>query len=93
MNENASRIVAARPTDMEPSISVMVRAFAADPQANRQDTRTYLPDHIAGPRRSEADKARIKESAVSGLPRLRAFPLRFPIAFARPVFGVRDEEA
>ena len=33
MNENASRIVAARPTDMEPSISVMVRAFAADPVA------------------------------------------------------------
>src|SRR5262245_4023523 len=33
MNENARRIVAARPTDMEPSISVMVRAFASDPVA------------------------------------------------------------
>src|SRR5262249_41708745 len=36
---------------------------------------------------------RIKESVVSGLPKPRVFPLRFPIAFARPVFGVRDEAA
>ena len=44
MNENASRIVAARPTDMEPSISVMVRAFAADPVARwmYRDPQRYL---------------------------------------------------
>ena len=43
MNENASRIVAARPTDME-SISVMVRAFAVDPVARwmYRDQQRYL---------------------------------------------------
>ena len=44
MNENASRIVAARPTDLEPSISVMVLAFAADPVARWMypDPQRYL---------------------------------------------------
>jgi ribosomal protein S18 acetylase RimI-like enzyme len=44
MNKNASRIVAAQPADMEPSIGVMVRAFAADPVARwmYRDPRRYL---------------------------------------------------
>jgi len=44
MNENASRVVAAQPTDMEPSIGVMVRAFAADPVARwmYRDPQRYL---------------------------------------------------
>ena len=44
MNENASRIVAAEATDVEPSINVMVLAFAADPVARwmYRDPRRYL---------------------------------------------------
>ena len=44
MGEHASRIVACQPTDMEPSISVMIRAFAADPVARwmYRDPQRYL---------------------------------------------------
>jgi hypothetical protein len=36
----------------------------------------------------DLEKHGIKESVGSGSPKPRAFPLRFPIAFARPVSGV-----
>jgi ribosomal protein S18 acetylase RimI-like enzyme len=44
MNENASRIVVAQPTDVGSSISVMVLAFAADPVARwmYRDPQRYL---------------------------------------------------
>src|SRR3979409_565583 len=44
MNENFTGIVTARPTDMEPSIGVMVLAFAADPVARwmYRDPQRYL---------------------------------------------------
>jgi ribosomal protein S18 acetylase RimI-like enzyme len=44
MDENASRIVVAQPADVEPSISVMVRAFVADPVAcwMYRDPQRYL---------------------------------------------------
>ena len=44
MTGNSSRVVAARPADMEPLISVMVLAFAADPVARwmYRDPQRYL---------------------------------------------------
>jgi len=44
MTENSSRVAAARPADMEPLISVMVLAFAADPVARwmYRDPQRYL---------------------------------------------------
>src|SRR5262245_7631986 len=44
MNDNFTVMVAARPSDMEPSIGVMVLAFAADPVARwmYRDSQRYL---------------------------------------------------
>jgi hypothetical protein len=44
MTGNAIRVVAAGPADMEPLISVIVRAFAADPVARwmYRDPQRYL---------------------------------------------------
>ena len=44
MTENCNRVAAARPADMEPLISVMVLAFAADPVARwmYRDPQRYL---------------------------------------------------
>ena len=44
MTGNSSRVAAARPADMEPLISVMVLAFAADPVARwmYRDPQRYL---------------------------------------------------
>jgi len=44
MTENSSRVIVARPADMEPSINVMVLAFAADPVARwmYRDPQRYL---------------------------------------------------